>query len=181
MNVCFWFIPPSLRGKEGNADYQNKLAKVSFCIVAISNWDLNCIFWYYAHSYLSFVIFSLFVGRHYHLLNITDICVLLIGSSNNQGAYDERRHFDGGLSASWRHGQLFPCDCLFPTCFPQRHGLLSWWNRATWKRFVIILFLLLRFSLIFNLGLAYYNVTGKLYSYNVADSFLVVCRSHNIP
>ncbi|XP_013856367.1 cysteine sulfinic acid decarboxylase, partial [Austrofundulus limnaeus] len=32
VNVCFWFIPPSLRGKEGNADYQNKLAKVSFCI-----------------------------------------------------------------------------------------------------------------------------------------------------
>uniref|UniRef100_A0A3B3UCT2 Cysteine sulfinic acid decarboxylase n=1 Tax=Poecilia latipinna TaxID=48699 RepID=A0A3B3UCT2_9TELE len=29
VNVCFWFIPPSLRGKEKNADYQNKLAKVA--------------------------------------------------------------------------------------------------------------------------------------------------------
>uniref|UniRef100_A0A8C7XYG0 Cysteine sulfinic acid decarboxylase n=1 Tax=Oryzias sinensis TaxID=183150 RepID=A0A8C7XYG0_9TELE len=29
VNVCFWFIPPSLRGKEGNADYQDKLAKVA--------------------------------------------------------------------------------------------------------------------------------------------------------
>uniref|UniRef100_A0A3Q3JJR6 Cysteine sulfinic acid decarboxylase n=1 Tax=Monopterus albus TaxID=43700 RepID=A0A3Q3JJR6_MONAL len=28
-NVCFWYIPPSLRGKEGNADYQDKLAKVA--------------------------------------------------------------------------------------------------------------------------------------------------------
>uniref|UniRef100_A0A8C6P129 Cysteine sulfinic acid decarboxylase n=1 Tax=Nothobranchius furzeri TaxID=105023 RepID=A0A8C6P129_NOTFU len=29
VNVCFWFIPPSLRGKEGNADYPSRLAKVS--------------------------------------------------------------------------------------------------------------------------------------------------------
>uniref|UniRef100_A0A3Q1FH04 Cysteine sulfinic acid decarboxylase n=1 Tax=Acanthochromis polyacanthus TaxID=80966 RepID=A0A3Q1FH04_9TELE len=29
VNVCFWFIPPSLRGKEGNADYQDRLAKVA--------------------------------------------------------------------------------------------------------------------------------------------------------
>ncbi|XP_072223579.1 cysteine sulfinic acid decarboxylase isoform X2 [Leuresthes tenuis] len=29
VNVCFWFIPPSLRGREGNADYQNRLAKVA--------------------------------------------------------------------------------------------------------------------------------------------------------
>lgn len=30
VNVCFWFIPPSMRGKEENADYWGKLAKVSF-------------------------------------------------------------------------------------------------------------------------------------------------------
>ncbi|XP_024148968.1 cysteine sulfinic acid decarboxylase isoform X2 [Oryzias melastigma] len=29
VNVCFWFIPPSLRGQEGNADYQDRLAKVA--------------------------------------------------------------------------------------------------------------------------------------------------------
>ncbi|XP_044207782.1 cysteine sulfinic acid decarboxylase isoform X2 [Thunnus albacares] len=29
VNVCFWFIPPSLRGKEGNADYWERLAKVA--------------------------------------------------------------------------------------------------------------------------------------------------------
>ncbi|XP_061592066.1 cysteine sulfinic acid decarboxylase [Cololabis saira] len=29
VNVCFWFIPPSLRGKEKTADYQERLAKVA--------------------------------------------------------------------------------------------------------------------------------------------------------
>ncbi|XP_068185339.1 cysteine sulfinic acid decarboxylase [Antennarius striatus] len=29
VNICFWFIPPSMRGKEGDADYQEKLAKVA--------------------------------------------------------------------------------------------------------------------------------------------------------
>lgn len=29
VNVCFWFIPPSMRGKEENADYWEKLAKVA--------------------------------------------------------------------------------------------------------------------------------------------------------
>uniref|UniRef100_A0A8C9VG75 Cysteine sulfinic acid decarboxylase n=1 Tax=Scleropages formosus TaxID=113540 RepID=A0A8C9VG75_SCLFO len=29
VNVCFWYIPPSLRGKEGNNDYQEKLSKVA--------------------------------------------------------------------------------------------------------------------------------------------------------
>uniref|UniRef100_A0AAR2ISF8 Cysteine sulfinic acid decarboxylase n=1 Tax=Pygocentrus nattereri TaxID=42514 RepID=A0AAR2ISF8_PYGNA len=29
VNVCFWFIPPSLRGKENSPDYQEKLAKVA--------------------------------------------------------------------------------------------------------------------------------------------------------
>ncbi|XP_034004890.1 cysteine sulfinic acid decarboxylase-like isoform X1 [Trematomus bernacchii] len=29
LNVCFWFIPPSMRGKEGNADYQHRLANVA--------------------------------------------------------------------------------------------------------------------------------------------------------
>ncbi|XP_047427309.1 cysteine sulfinic acid decarboxylase isoform X2 [Mugil cephalus] len=29
VNVCFWYIPPSLRGKEGSADYQDRLAKVA--------------------------------------------------------------------------------------------------------------------------------------------------------
>uniref|UniRef100_A0A8C2Z876 Cysteine sulfinic acid decarboxylase n=1 Tax=Cyclopterus lumpus TaxID=8103 RepID=A0A8C2Z876_CYCLU len=29
VNVCFWFIPPSMRGKEGMADYQDRLAKVA--------------------------------------------------------------------------------------------------------------------------------------------------------
>lgn len=32
VNVCFWFIPPSLRGKEGTEDYQEKLAKVSLSV-----------------------------------------------------------------------------------------------------------------------------------------------------
>lgn len=29
VNLCFWFIPPSLRGKGGNADFQERLAKVA--------------------------------------------------------------------------------------------------------------------------------------------------------
>ncbi|XP_076022626.1 cysteine sulfinic acid decarboxylase [Genypterus blacodes] len=29
VNLCFWFIPPSLRGKEGDADYQDRLGKVA--------------------------------------------------------------------------------------------------------------------------------------------------------
>ncbi|XP_062248348.1 cysteine sulfinic acid decarboxylase isoform X2 [Platichthys flesus] len=29
VNVCFWYIPPSLRGKEGDADYPDRLAKVA--------------------------------------------------------------------------------------------------------------------------------------------------------
>ncbi|XP_062314725.1 cysteine sulfinic acid decarboxylase [Osmerus eperlanus] len=29
VNVCFWFIPPSLRGKNKDADYQERLAKVA--------------------------------------------------------------------------------------------------------------------------------------------------------
>ncbi|KAL6483516.1 hypothetical protein MHYP_G00083880 [Metynnis hypsauchen] len=29
VNVCFWFIPPSLRGKENSTGYQEKLAKVA--------------------------------------------------------------------------------------------------------------------------------------------------------
>uniref|UniRef100_A0A665U053 Cysteine sulfinic acid decarboxylase-like n=1 Tax=Echeneis naucrates TaxID=173247 RepID=A0A665U053_ECHNA len=29
VNVCFWYIPPSLRGKEENADYQEQLSKVA--------------------------------------------------------------------------------------------------------------------------------------------------------
>ncbi|XP_068606814.1 cysteine sulfinic acid decarboxylase [Brachionichthys hirsutus] len=29
VNVCFWFIPPSMRGTEGDATYQDKLAKVA--------------------------------------------------------------------------------------------------------------------------------------------------------
>lgn len=29
VNVCFWFIPPSLRGKEKDAHYQDKLSKVA--------------------------------------------------------------------------------------------------------------------------------------------------------
>uniref|UniRef100_A0A4W4H3Q5 Cysteine sulfinic acid decarboxylase n=1 Tax=Electrophorus electricus TaxID=8005 RepID=A0A4W4H3Q5_ELEEL len=29
VNVCFWYIPPSLRGKENSADYKDKLAKVA--------------------------------------------------------------------------------------------------------------------------------------------------------
>ncbi|KAK1893540.1 Cysteine sulfinic acid decarboxylase [Dissostichus eleginoides] len=29
LNVCFWFIPPSMRGKEGDADYQDRLANVA--------------------------------------------------------------------------------------------------------------------------------------------------------
>ncbi|TDH10531.1 hypothetical protein EPR50_G00076230 [Perca flavescens] len=29
VNVCFWFIPPSIRGKEENKDYQDRLSKVA--------------------------------------------------------------------------------------------------------------------------------------------------------
>ncbi|XP_055045197.2 cysteine sulfinic acid decarboxylase isoform X1 [Misgurnus anguillicaudatus] len=29
VNVCFWYIPPSLRGKENSTDYQEKLSKVA--------------------------------------------------------------------------------------------------------------------------------------------------------
>uniref|UniRef100_A0A9J8C5U6 Cysteine sulfinic acid decarboxylase n=1 Tax=Cyprinus carpio carpio TaxID=630221 RepID=A0A9J8C5U6_CYPCA len=29
VNVCFWFIPPSLRGKENSPDYQERLSKVA--------------------------------------------------------------------------------------------------------------------------------------------------------
>ncbi|TSL61204.1 Cysteine sulfinic acid decarboxylase [Bagarius yarrelli] len=29
VNVCFWFVPPSLRGKENDTNYQDKLAKVA--------------------------------------------------------------------------------------------------------------------------------------------------------
>ncbi|XP_067095464.1 cysteine sulfinic acid decarboxylase [Osmerus mordax] len=29
VNVCFWFIPPSLRGRNKDADYQERLAKVA--------------------------------------------------------------------------------------------------------------------------------------------------------
>ncbi|XP_017343638.1 cysteine sulfinic acid decarboxylase [Ictalurus punctatus] len=29
VNVCFWFVPPNLRGKENETDYQDKLAKVA--------------------------------------------------------------------------------------------------------------------------------------------------------
>ncbi|KAJ0036771.1 hypothetical protein NQD34_005448, partial [Periophthalmus magnuspinnatus] len=29
VNLCFWYIPPSLRGKELNEDYQDRLAKVA--------------------------------------------------------------------------------------------------------------------------------------------------------
>ncbi|XP_049639385.1 cysteine sulfinic acid decarboxylase isoform X1 [Suncus etruscus] len=29
VNVCFWFVPPSLRGKKGSPDYHEKLAKVA--------------------------------------------------------------------------------------------------------------------------------------------------------
>ncbi|XP_023825608.1 cysteine sulfinic acid decarboxylase isoform X1 [Salvelinus sp. IW2-2015] len=29
VNVCFWFIPPSLRGKENSPDYQDRLSKVA--------------------------------------------------------------------------------------------------------------------------------------------------------
>uniref|UniRef100_A0A8C4LLY2 Cysteine sulfinic acid decarboxylase n=2 Tax=Equus asinus asinus TaxID=83772 RepID=A0A8C4LLY2_EQUAS len=29
VNVCFWFVPPSLRGKQGSPDYAERLAKVA--------------------------------------------------------------------------------------------------------------------------------------------------------
>lgn len=29
VNVCFWFIPPSLRGMEDSEDYREKLSKVA--------------------------------------------------------------------------------------------------------------------------------------------------------
>ncbi|XP_058414133.1 cysteine sulfinic acid decarboxylase isoform X3 [Diceros bicornis minor] len=29
VNVCFWFVPPSLRGKQGSPDYSERLAKVA--------------------------------------------------------------------------------------------------------------------------------------------------------
>lgn len=30
VNVCFWFVPPSLRGKQESPDYSERLAKVGF-------------------------------------------------------------------------------------------------------------------------------------------------------
>lgn len=140
VNVCFWFIPPSLRGKEGNADYQKKMANVSFCVPLVKLW-LNIEASAFKISDSFFYISHIFIWLNAAYLLKEDILfwiiqikyVLPIGSSNNQGAYDETRHPDGRLPASWRHGQLFPRDCLFPTCFTQRHGLLPWWNSTTWK------------------------------------------------
>ncbi|KAB1269520.1 Cysteine sulfinic acid decarboxylase [Camelus dromedarius] len=35
VNVCFWFVPPSLRGKKGSPDYSERLAKVGFLLPAL--------------------------------------------------------------------------------------------------------------------------------------------------
>lgn len=37
VNVCFWFVPPSLRGKQESPDYTEKLAKVGFLFPALVN------------------------------------------------------------------------------------------------------------------------------------------------
>ena len=36
VNICFWYIPPSLRGVEHNQDYESKLHKVS--LIFTENW-----------------------------------------------------------------------------------------------------------------------------------------------
>lgn len=38
VNVCFWFVPPSLRGKKGSPDYNERLAKVGSLFPALMNW-----------------------------------------------------------------------------------------------------------------------------------------------
>lgn len=55
VNVCFWYIPPSLRGKENSPDYKEKLAKVDATpyiyiytvtkrgLVAFDNVKLHCV------------------------------------------------------------------------------------------------------------------------------------------
>lgn len=37
VNVCFWFVPPSLRGKQESPDYSERLAKVGFLFPALVN------------------------------------------------------------------------------------------------------------------------------------------------
>lgn len=37
VNVCFWFVPPSLRGKQGSPDYAERLAKVGSLVPLIGN------------------------------------------------------------------------------------------------------------------------------------------------
>lgn len=119
-----------MRGKEGSADYQDRLAKVSFCI-AIEIFYLlpsvallkkiqvppsSSICYFYAAP-----------------LNLTVICVclcffmifLLLGSSGHQGAHDETRHYDGGLPTFGEQGQLFPRGCFLSAGYPERYGLLS--------------------------------------------------------
>lgn len=35
VNVCFWFVPPSLRGKQETPDYSERLAKVGCLFLAL--------------------------------------------------------------------------------------------------------------------------------------------------
>lgn len=46
LNLCFWFVPPSLRGRQGCADFGQRLGKVSvgsegppFCPVPVPHAD----------------------------------------------------------------------------------------------------------------------------------------------
>lgn len=133
MNVCFWFIPPSLRGKEGTEDYQEKLAKV----------DMLCPSTAHTHTYLdvacTLLVVCILVKKNKEhtilciLLLIVCILFLLKGGSGHQRTHDEARHYDGWLPASRKQGQLFSCDCVVATTVPERHGLPPQWNWKTRK------------------------------------------------
>lgn len=133
VNVCFWFVPPSMRGKERSADYQDKLAKVSFCFQSL---HLK-----HKHTFV-FVVqplyhlwFVCFVNNHEHhyfhavyFLPLTvpiHFTLLLTGSSSHQGADDEKRYYDGWVPTFGKQGQLFPHGCGVSTGLPERHGFLS--------------------------------------------------------
>lgn len=103
MNVCFWFVPPSLRGKENDTDYQDKLAKVS-------PWRIP--------EYLFTQYVLLFDER---ILNIISCPP---GGTTDQGTHDETWLYDGGLSASGGSSQFFPHGHPFSPTATQRLGLL---------------------------------------------------------
>lgn len=47
VNVCFWFVPPSLRGKKESPDYSERLSKVGFlpALVNQCSWCVSAPCW----------------------------------------------------------------------------------------------------------------------------------------